>query len=118
MERAEYPSLAAFYSAAPERRTSPEDHFGVDWHAGDHDFPRWRVSYLRATHEIYAVQLNPGLPGPVRLLGIVPPDPTIDPRRDRWRPMLDRVFDGWDDPDISGNDLAWVEQRLAAVQKD
>jgi hypothetical protein len=112
----EYPTLAAFYAAEPARRRSPEDEFGADWRAGGRLWPAWRVSYLRATHELYAVALRDGIPGPVRLLGAVPPDPGAHPRRDRHRGMIDKILDGWNSPEITRQDLAWVEQRLAAVQ--
>jgi len=117
MEETEYPTLAAFYSARAERRISPETEFGVDWRAGNRDWPLWRVSYIWKTHELYAVRLMPGIPGPARLLGVVPPEPGTDPRRDPYQRSLDKILDGYADADVSGHDLAWVEQRLAAARQ-
>jgi len=50
-EPAEYPTLSAFWTARPPRRTSPEDEYGRDWHAGAARGSSWRVSYIRATRE-------------------------------------------------------------------
>jgi len=116
-EPPEYPTLSAFYSARPERRRSPEIDRGLDWRDGEPSRARWRVSYLQATREIYAVRMTGGIPGPVRLLGAIPVGPGTVPRPDRYyRQALDQALEGWEDPAISGNDLAWVERQLAAAR--
>ena len=115
-EPAEYPTLSAFWTARPPRRTSPEDEYGEGWHAGAASGPSWRVSYIRATREVYAVRLTEGIPGPVRLLGVMLASPGAGQHPDQHnRRMLDAALRGWDDPDISGHDLAWVEKQLAAA---
>jgi hypothetical protein len=115
----EYPSLEAFYAARParDRRRSPEADYGVHWQAGGRAFPTWRVSYIKHTGEVYAAR-NDG--GPVRVLGVVPPDPDhrFDPGGNIDGPTyyekLNRVLEGWADPGVTGHDLAWITRRLAA----
>jgi hypothetical protein len=122
-----FPSIEAFYDARPERRTSGEADYGVQWQANGLRWPKWRVSYIQATGEIYADRQSSGperWAGTVRVLGVVPPDPGPGPgaagslqwnHENRYYRTLDVILDGWADPDISGHDLAWVEQRLAAA---
>lgn len=102
----EYPSLAAFYAADARRDRSGERDYGAMWHANDKTSPQCRVSYIRATGEVYAAELRDLCR--VRLLGVVPTDDTGP-----WHATLNAVLDGWADPDISGHDLAWVERRIA-----
>ena len=125
----EYASLEAFYDGQPERRTSGEADFGVHWHAGGKRWPGWRVSYVQATGEVIAVEQYGKCQ--VRVLGVVQPDP--DERfaskdeaggiawsdrhgRGTYYDTLDRILDGWAEPDVSGHDLAWVERRLASYK--
>lgn len=75
----EYPSLEAFYAGRPERARSGEADYGVHWRAGGRDWPRWRVSYVQATGEVYAFEQ--AAKSRVRVLGVIPPDdPADDPR--------------------------------------
>lgn len=120
----EFPSLDAFYDdrPAPERRYSPEADFGVHWRTDGRTWPQWRVSYVKATGEVYAVEQTGACR--VRVLAVVPPDdPADDPdpyhgvTRGRYYFTLDAILDGWADPDTSGHDLAWIEQRLTAAGK-
>lgn len=119
----QYPSIEAFYNERPERRTSGESDYGVHWHADGRNWPLWRVSYVQATGEVYAVENGHCK---VRVLGVIPPDPDERYRKDRpggiaWSDRhdcgtyyrtLDKILDGWADPDVTGHDLAWVVQRL------
>jgi hypothetical protein len=113
----EFPSLEAFYDDRPERRSSGEADYGVHWRDGGRDWPRWRVSYVRVTGEIYAVELRGEYR--VRVLGVVPADHVEggwgpSPRLIYYR-TLDGILDGWADPDVSGHDLAWVVRKLTAA---
>jgi hypothetical protein len=114
-----YDSLRAFYDDRPERRASGEADYGVHWLVGGQHWPSWRVSYVQATGELYAVSLH-GLDCPVVVLGVVPPDdPADDPNpgasRGRYYFTLDGILDGWADPDVSGHDLAWIVRKLASA---
>jgi hypothetical protein len=117
-----YPSLKAFYDERPdERRLSGEADYGVHWRIGGQHWPTWRVSYIEKTGELYALCQH-GLDCPVVVLGVVPPDdPADDPGRaggrGRYYFTLDKILDGWADPDISGHDLAWIERKLASARR-
>ena len=52
---ATYPSVDVFYAAGGERRTLSIEHdFGVMWREGTRRRPRYRVSWIEATGELYA----------------------------------------------------------------
>ena len=87
-----YQTLQAFYDADPRRGCSPEADYGVHWR--QHPWPgTWRVSYVKATGEVYALHQDQGpllVPG---LGGAGPPGnllhhPRTDPGRlaSRLRP--------------------------------
>lgn len=110
-----YPSIEAFYSENEARRRSPEADFGCWWRDPSSQ-GNWRVSYVQATGEVYAVKLRGG--GEVRVLGIVPPDP--DERRPNGLPYkgtyyrtLDRILEGWADHCGRRGSLEWVREKLA-----
>jgi hypothetical protein len=113
LEPTEYPTIGDFYDAdrTNRRRHSPEADFGVQWtEAGTRGWPRWRVSYIEHTGEVYAACQKSGPIGPVRLLGVVP----VTPRSEGlpYYRELDAILDGWADPDVSGFDLAWITRTL------
>jgi hypothetical protein len=96
----------------PWRHFSPESDYGVHWRDGQHAWPQWRVSYIRDTGEVYAIEQSGLLR--VRLLGTVKPDLVPAGRDDlTYYRTLDAILDGWADPDVSGFDLGWVAARLA-----
>ena len=97
-----YLNLQAFYDGDERRRRSGEADYGVNWTQYGHPFRRWRVSYVHATGEVYAVQFG----GQVEILGRVPPD-----ERGLYYQTLDTVLAGWAD---GYKDLGWVRERLAA----
>lgn len=102
-----YPSLQAFYSEDPRRERSGEADYGVHWRS-DQGWasPRWRVSYIQATGEVYALEL--GGRSRVEVLGIVPPDDV--PVGQVYYRTLDKLLEGWSD---EGNrPLSWVRGRL------
>ena len=118
-----FSSIEDFYSANEERRRSGEADYGV-WWTEPGVVGNWRVSYVRATGEVYAVHFRSG--GEVEVLGIVPPDP------DEWKQMrteyrvsgigvankgryyetLDRILEGWADRCGSPGSLSWVREQL------
>ncbi len=73
-----YLSLEAFYDDNPARRASPEADYGVWWLGPDGFYPRWRVSYIRDTGEVYAFAQGKGA---VELLGVVKADAGSSPMR-------------------------------------
>ena len=110
-----YPSVEAFYSQNEARRRSPEADYGVWWMDDNRDWP-WRVSYVQATGEVYAVKMRGG--GQVKVLGIVPPDPDERTRADLRRQLtyyrtLDRILAGWVNHCGQPGGLAWIRERLA-----
>jgi len=42
----------------PRRARSPEVDFGVWWRLGKQNWPQWRVSWIEATGELYARELE------------------------------------------------------------
>ena len=107
-----FPNIEAFYSENEARRRSPEADYGVWWRDGG-SRESWRVSYVRDTGEVYAVQ------GAVEVLGVVPPDqedPLVPGRRVWGRTYyrtLDRILEGWSEHCGRLNSLAWVREQLA-----
>ena len=107
-----YENIKAFYDAEPRRRWSGEADYGVRWTNGP-GWSYWRVSYIQATGEVYAVSER-GRPQDfnVEVLGIVPPD-DLTPGRVYYR-TLDRLLDGW--AKGGERDVSWVKERLKAWQ--
>lgn len=112
-----YKTLEDFYNARPPqmRQYSGEADYGVHWNCPPWS-SRWRVSYVHNTGELYAVRLE-GNDGPVLVLGILPPDPIQDERRETYYKTLDRVLEGW--PEACNEErkqgrsgIAWILNRL------
>ena len=93
----EYTSLERFYSQDPRRRYSGEADYGCYWRR--HYYPnatRWRVSYVEATGEIYAVELGGENDGRVVVIGVVLPDEVKN--KNDWREYIlqdARPYSGW-----------------------
>ena len=100
-----YANIEEFYAENEERRKSGEADYGYWWRSPELDWPRWRVSYIQKTGEIYAIQVKDN--GMVKLLGIVPPD---DDRI--YYQTLDRILEGWADAIHNPGSLVWVERKL------
>jgi hypothetical protein len=103
-----YACLEAFYNSAPpaQRRYSPELDFGVHWTdlplPGEIPaaLPRWRVSWIEHTGEVYAAR-DAG--GPVRVYG-----------RIHGRNQIEVALDGWARHCGGRGSLWWLEQRMDA----
>jgi hypothetical protein len=100
-------SLAEFYEQKPVRRYSREVDFGSWWR--EDDGPAWRVTYVAATGELYAVCLA-GLwcdyDGQVELLNGQPISLA----------GAEGMLTGW--ADVCGDtcSLGWVRERLRPVR--
>ena len=125
-----FSNIEDFYNDDPSRRTSPEADYGVHWKLDGWE-GSFRVSYVQNTGEVYAVHLGPyrsgALPtgeafistgrqdGPVLLLGHFPVD-----EETRWENTfyrgLEAHLDGWPQHCPQPNGLAWVVERLEAVE--
>ena len=121
-----FKNVEEFYSDNSARRRSPEADYGVHWKL--EGWPNsWRVSYVRDTGEIYAVQQGPirtgilptgeiiianGLEeGPVLLLGQFPIDEEAG-SRDVYYHSLERHLEGWPEKCVQPNGLVWVIEKL------
>ena len=103
--RTTYSSLAEFYNEDPQRQHSGEADYGV-WWQDTRPYPRWRVSYIKDTGEVYAVELSLG--GRVMVLGHAEPD-----SEGLYYRTLDGILDGWAEVCGQPAGLAWVRQRLS-----
>jgi hypothetical protein len=93
-----YPTTEAFYAESSARERSPEVDFGVMWH-GDSPWPQYRVSWVEATGELYALCLARGAGDKVRVLGVV-----------RGRETVDALLAGW--AELADSNLDWITARL------
>ena len=115
-----FPTIEDYYAADDRRRRSGEADYGCHWRLEGWT-GAWRVSYVHATGEVYAVYLGRTLPaggragdGPVFLLGVVPPDPIAEgDRRSLYYATLERVLDGWPDRCGEPDGLRWIKETLA-----
>lgn len=109
----EYPNIEAFYAENEERRRSGEADYGVWWtESGGKSYPKWRVSYIQATGEVYAIQLIDG--GKVQVLGVVPPDKNGK----CYYKTLDKILDGWADICSRPGSLEGLRNKLAGYGED
>ena len=108
-----FKNLEQFYSANPTRRSSPEADYGAHWRlagwAGS-----WRVSYVRDTGEVYALD---GASGPLMILGTFPIDPDAGPG-DVYYNGLDRLLEGWPDHCGPPGGLTWLIGKMAQPDPD
>ena len=102
-----FPGLESFYSAGTNRRDSEEFDYGFHWRQGTDLADRWRVSYIRATGEVYATREYRPL---VVVLGVVPPD---EAEGGPYYRTLEHILDGWADHCGKPGGLEWVRDRLA-----
>lgn len=96
------------FFARQDRALSLEADYGVHWRHEPFTWPVWRVSYIRNTGEVYAIEQHAR--ARVIILGTVPADdPAIDGIYYR---TLDQILDGW--ADEPHRDITWVADRIAA----
>ena len=96
--------------AEPARARSPEVDYGCWWGLKDpRDFPRWRVSLLVNTGEVYAVPLEGHRPDKFILLGQLTPG-------EESRMQIERVMEGWADSDMRLQDLSGRFQPVLAIE--
>ncbi len=114
-----YPNLETFYSEDSRRRPKEAD-YGVGWK--DREGYPYRVSYVQATGEVYAVRLPDTAPNSrVYLLGVIRPD-NPDPLAhwkgtgERWYTTLDTILDGWWDGIPQPASIDWVAERIQPWQ--
>ncbi len=94
--------LEEFYGADARRGPSGEVDFGVMWRGySGGSWPSYRVSWIKATGEVYAVRQNREQDD-VRVLGVV-----------AERDILEAVLQGWADHTTDG--IGWVRQQLVAA---
>jgi hypothetical protein len=92
------------WSAVPQRALSPEVDYGVNWGLlSPRDWPRWRVSFILSTAEVYAVELN-GLDH-FAVLGQVEPT----------REAAEAALQGWADGEMT---LVSLAGRFQPVEVD
>jgi len=101
-------NIKDFYAENPARAFSGEADYGVWWLDGTKTFPRYRVSYIHATGEVYAVNHNTA---DVQVLGVVKPDDE-DGEYNGFYVTLDKILDGWPEKCGQPNGLQWVKERL------
>jgi hypothetical protein len=89
-------TLEEFYAQEPRRKASGEVDFGVMWG----DWPHRRVSWIKATGEVYAVRQNRELDG-VEVLGVV-----------GTREELEARLHGWPEHIHIDAGLGWIRERL------
>ncbi|GAC1531719.1 MAG: hypothetical protein NVS3B12_08190 [Acidimicrobiales bacterium] len=75
-----WPSLAHFYADDPRRSGPREVEYGGSWMSGDQEAP-WRVVWVEATGELFAVQLPAG---PVELIGHFPSRSSVEVALRGW----------------------------------
>ena len=86
------------WASEPRRERSNEVDFGVFWTYQGMPFPKWRVSWIEATGEVYAKELG----GQERFAVLA--------RADN-RTQADALMRGWTDYDLRPKDLSWIVAR-------
>ena len=99
-----YRSLAEFYASSEAREKSGEVDFGYHWCIDASRAPRWRVSYVQDTREVYALLLNTGDTTVVLL--------ARGPDRD----AVEFALSGWENRESPR--LQWAADQLAEWRPD
>lgn len=98
------------WMAEPGRARSLEVDYGCWWTLkSPNDFPRWRVSLLIGTGEVYAVQLEGHRPDTFIILGHLTPG-------EESRAEMERAMEGWADSDMRLSDLIGCFQSPPAIE--
>jgi hypothetical protein len=100
---ATYASLEAFYEAGGHRRSLSIEHdFGVMWREGTRRRPRYRLSWIEATGELYTLALSEfDHQRKVELLGIVDSHEQVE-----------QLLMGWETLAFGESTLDWVRERV------
>lgn len=106
------------FVADPVRARSPEWDYGVHWTEGGRDWPRWRVSWIVETGELYAVESSNSPAVEVIVLGVIEKDgeyPYSAGTR-AWsefnrRQPIEKLMDGW--AEDGPRTLDWIRNRIA-----
>jgi hypothetical protein len=100
-----FPSLREFRAARPTRRDSAEVHYGRPWLTVGFG-PAYRVAWLAATGELFAVRLGPADTGggAVEILAHVPD-----------AGMLAGMLGGWQDAVGTFDSMRWLRSRVASA---
>jgi hypothetical protein len=98
-------SVAEFHAAHPARGRSPELPYGRPWRTGGFG-PAYRVAWLRATGELFAVRLGPRGTGGgrVEILAHVPDGG-----------VLTAMLAGWRDAVGTFDSMRWLRSRVATA---
>jgi len=89
------------FISAPRRARSREVDFGVWWwHVENPGGPPWRVSWIEATGELYAVPMALSDDRPVLVLGVYP-----------TREEIERALAGWADRPTTVGPLVNIHAR-------
>ena len=78
----------------PRRARSPELDFGCWWTLGGRDWPRWRVSWIEATGELYAKEQAPDSDRFI-ILGTFATRKEIESRLAGWAEEGPQALDKW-----------------------
>ena len=115
MARLVFHNIEDFYNDDPKRRYSCEADFGVHWRNGrrtDSNLtPRYRLSYVEETGELYADEVNSGT---VFLVGVIPQEDIRPTGGERYWVKLDReILQGWSTQCVKNDyGIQWVKERL------
>jgi hypothetical protein len=112
-----------FYGGLPAARTVRQDQteqqrarylsrevdFGVWWTDDGITWPHWRVSWVQATGELYAIrQVGSGGRGlEIRILGV-----------ERDEQELERRLEGWPEACGPPDGLQWITARLVPIESE
>ena len=117
-----FQNMEEFYANNEARRRSGEADYGVWWRTEHSIYPKYRISYIQKTGEIYILEqknndrMDPSDSGFVTILGVVPPD---DPEIYKIYYMtLEQILYGWEFEVEKPNGIQWVRDRLAYYQGD
>jgi hypothetical protein len=116
-----YESIMRFYEERGGAHSGESD-FGVFWTNPDTRFPRFRVSVVHNTGDVYALDLSRPM-GSVELLGTLEhvkvcadlPNRAHDTELCAYK-IAERVLEGWTDRINEIGSLTWVRGRLAEVE--
>lgn len=94
--------------AVKRRKLSPELDFGVNWyHASPREWPKWRISWIEKTGELYATNERE-----VEVLGIVKDHMTLNQLHKKNLPYselkIEKVLKGW----AEHHELDWIRNKF------